>query len=132
MRQIEDQQPLDLDLAALRLGAAKAMPGVGRRPACTRSASAMPSSRYMACRPRLLSNAICTASSIDSAFASNSRTALVDRVPGGVGSGPLQILAEAILGGSATGAKPPSGLKEAQPPRKAAAANMAARRLRGR
>ena len=78
---------------------AKAKPGLGSRPACTRSASAMPSSWNTACRPRLLSKATCTASSIDSGLASSSRTRWSMRSRSASERAQLHVLAEAILGG---------------------------------
>ena len=78
---------------------AKAKPGLGSRPACTRSASEMPSSWNVACSPRLLSSATCTASSTTAAApaARVTRWSMVSRSASD--PRPAQVLAEALLGG---------------------------------
>ena len=98
-RQVEVQAALDLDLVA-RVMRPKLKPGLGSRPACTRSASPMPSSWNAACSPRLLSSATCTASSTASGWASSSPHALVDQLSwSAVGAGPAHVLAQPLLGG---------------------------------
>ena len=108
--------------------------GLGKRPACTRSASEMPSSENEACSPRLFSSAICTASSIDKdededeGFCSSSRTRVAMASRSASVLAHLRSLPMRSLVVCSTAPKPPSDENEAQPV-KASAASPAARYL---
>ena len=92
------QAALDLDARRPGVVRPKLKPGLGSRPACTTSASVMPSSWNAACRPRLLSSASCTASSALQRRGQQLGHALIDGGQVGVGRGQHELLAQPVLG----------------------------------
>jgi len=99
--------------------------GFGSRPACTRSASEMPSSKKDACSPLLLSKAICTASSTLNGFCSSSATRWSMLFWSSLLRTHFTSLSMRSLAVFSTGLKPPSEEKLAQPARNRVASKAA-------